>query len=66
MFCRYVRSTIVSLACNNDIQDCKNESVKLFAEWMSNPDNNPYVVCLYSFNPFYFNGLFPNIVLRKL
>ena len=44
IFCRYVRSTIVSLACGNDIVDCKNESVNLFAEWMRNPDNNPYVV----------------------
>ena len=53
-----MRSTIVSLACNNDIQGCKTESVNLFDEWMSNPDNNPYVVCLHYFNFFIFMFFF--------
>ncbi|KAJ8311344.1 hypothetical protein KUTeg_010699 [Tegillarca granosa] len=37
----YTRSLIVSLACDFGITDCVTESLKLFKEWMNNPNNNP-------------------------
>ncbi|XP_052787465.1 aminopeptidase N-like isoform X1 [Mya arenaria] len=37
----YMRSTISGLACEYDIDQCKTESTRLFAEWMGNPEKNP-------------------------
>ncbi|XP_052782181.1 putative aminopeptidase-2 isoform X1 [Mya arenaria] len=35
------RSKIAGLACSYGLQECVNEAVRLFEQWMDNPDRNP-------------------------
>ena len=40
-FFRYTRSTVVGLACRYGIQQCKDEAISLFRQWMADENNNP-------------------------
>ena len=50
----------MSLACDYGVQACIDEAKRLFAQWMANEENNPYVKVL-NFCSNFFN-FFCNVV----